>query len=121
MNRFTLGLALLLAVAGVQAASGQYVVYYPATAAAYAPVTTYYAAAPVTTYYAPAAQPVTTYYAPSYSYYAPAPVTTYYAPAPVVAAPTTYVTRYRPILGGTVTTAYYGYVPAPRTYVYWRY
>jgi hypothetical protein len=57
-------------------------------------------------------------------YYPAAPVTTYYAPAPVAVAPaatTVYyptavpVTRYRPLLGGTVTR--WRYVNQP-TYVY---
>ena len=61
------------------------------------PVTAYYAPAPTTVYYA---APVTAYYA--------APVTAYYAPAPVAVART----RYRPILGGTVTRVRYGYAPA---------
>jgi hypothetical protein len=58
-----------------------------------------------------------------YQVYYPAPVTTYYAPGPVVAPapavayyPTAVpVTRYRPIIGGTVTR--WRYVNQP-TYVY---
>lgn len=87
--------------------------------------TVYYAApAPVTTaYYAP----TTTYYAPAPTtvYYAPAPVarTAYYAPAPVVAAPAPIVqTRYRPILGGTVSRVYYPpYRAAYPAIAYYRY
>ena len=63
---------------------------------------------PVTTYYAP-----TAYVAPVYT--APAPVVVY-RPA-VVTVPVAPVavsrTRYRPILGGTVTRVRYGYAPAP--------
>jgi hypothetical protein len=75
------------------------------------------------TYYAPA-MPVTTYYAPpetpvvQTSYYAPVPAapvvqTSYYAPAPAVAYRPVPVatTRYRPILGGTVTRIRTGYAP----------
>ena len=59
-----------------------------------------------------------------YQAYYPAPVTTYYAPGPVVMAPAPTVayyptavpvTRYRPIIGGTVTR--WRYVNQP-TYVY---
>lgn len=70
------------------------------------------------TYYAPAPVPITSYYAP-----APVPVTTYYAPAPAVSYQPVRVpyTRYRPILGGTVTryrTAYAPVVVAPTPVVY---
>jgi hypothetical protein len=66
-------------------------------------------------------QPVTAYYAPVpvTTYYAPAPVTTYYAPAPVTTVSyqpvARYRTRYRPILGGTVTRVRYGYTPVYTT------
>lgn len=59
------------------------------------------------------------YYQPAVAYY-PAPVyspgcayTAYYAPAPAVAyQPVARVrTRYRPILGGSVTRVRYGYAP----------
>lgn len=79
-----------------------------ATTAYYAPQTAYYAAPATTAYYAPA--PRTVYYAaPRRTVYYAAPVTTsyyapqtaYYAPAPIVQ------TRYRPILGGSVTRVYY--------------
>lgn len=58
-----------------------------------------------------------------YRVYYPAPATTYYAPAPVVAAAPTVayyptavpVTRYRPLIGGTVTR--WRYVDRP-AYVY---
>ena len=62
---------------------------------------------------------VVSYYQPTVAYY-PATVykpgcahTTYYAPAPAVAyQPVARVrTRYRPILGGTVTRVRYGYAP----------
>lgn len=76
-----------------------------------------------TAYYAPA--PVTTYYAPATAYYAPAPVTTYYAPTTAYYAPAAapiVQTRYRPILGGTVTRVYYpNYAPAYPAIAYYRY
>jgi hypothetical protein len=74
-----------------------------------------------TAYYAPA--PVTTYYAPATAYYAPAPTTVYYAPTTAYYAPAPIVqTRYRPILGGTVTRVYYpNYAPAYPTIAYYRY
>lgn len=59
-----------------------------------------------------------------YQVYYPAPVTTYYAPGPVAVAPAPAVayyptavpvTRYRPIIGGTVTRWRYVNQPA---YVY---
>jgi hypothetical protein len=59
-----------------------------------------------------------------YQVYYPAPVTTYYAPGPVTVAPAPTVayypsvvpvTRYRPLIGGTVTR--WRYVNQP-TYVY---
>ena len=62
--------------------------------------------------------PYVTYYQPVVAYHAPAvvvPQTVYYAPAPapVVYQPTARVrTRYRPILGGTVSRVRYGYAPA---------
>jgi hypothetical protein len=94
-------------------------VYYaqpaPVTTAYYAPTTTYYAPAPATVYYAPAPVATTAYYTP-----APVATTAYYAPAPV-AAPIVQ-TRYRPILGGTVTRAYYPtYSPAYPAIAYYRY
>ncbi len=64
-------------------------------------------------------QPVTVYRpAPVYysSYYAaPAPVV-YAAPAPVYQPVTRVRTRYRPILGGTVTRVRHGYAPAYYSY-----
>jgi hypothetical protein len=123
MNR----LVVLLAVAAVMSWAGMaqaqccgapVVSYY-----APAPTTVYYAA-PTTACYAPQAvyySPYTSYYAPQTSYYAPqtscyAPQTVYYGPAvgPVV------TTRYRPILGGSVSHVYY---PAARPWVsgYWPY
>jgi hypothetical protein len=82
-----------------------------------AQVTYYPPAVPVTTYYAPAI-PLRTFYAP-----AAVPVTTYYAPAPVVRYQPVPVatTRYRPILGGTVTrvrTAFSPVVVNPVPVVY---
>jgi len=101
-----------------QTALGQvYQVYYPT------PTTVYYASdspaaccAPVTTCYAPSCCAPTccapTCCAPeaTTAYYAPAPTTVYYAATPVV------TTRYRPILGGTVTRTRYVYQPV--TYGY---
>ena len=64
--------------------------------------------------------PYVTYYRPATVYYAPAPVRTVvyrpcYTPAPapaVVYQPATrVVTRYRPLLGDTVTRVRYGYAP----------
>lgn len=56
-----------------------------------------------------------TYYSPTTVYYAPAPVavTSYYAPAPVVTYQPVSIahTRYRPILGGTVTRYRTAYAP----------
>jgi hypothetical protein len=59
------------------------------------------------TYYSPAV-PVTACYAP-----APVVYTSYYAPAPVVAYQPVAIarTRYRPILGGTVTRVRPAYSP----------
>jgi hypothetical protein len=75
------------------------------------------------TYYAPPV-PVTAYYVPPVapvvqtSYYGPAPVapvvqTSYYAPAPAIAYRPVPVatTRYRPILGGSVTRIRTAYAP----------
>lgn len=127
MNRLTAVLALGSVLCGAGVASAQcaqvcyyqpQTVYYAAAPAAtsscpqtscYTPTTTYYA--PATTYYAP----TTAYYAPTTTYYAPA-TTAYYAPAPIVQ------TRYRPILGGTVSRVYYpSYYPAYPTIAYYRY
>lgn len=89
MNRLVVLLALvaILAWAGVAQAQccGQ-------------PTVAYYAPAPTVAYYPP---PTTVYYAPRTVYYAP-PRVAYYAPAPVP-APAVVTTRYRPILGGTIT------------------
>jgi hypothetical protein len=75
------------------AAEAQVVTYY------YHPATAFYGPPPVAAYPAPA-------------YVAPAPVVAYYAPPPVVYQPTARVrTRYRPILGGTVSRVRYGYTP----------
>lgn len=73
----------------------------------------------VTSYYAP----TTVYYAPAPRVYAvaspvvvaepaPAPTVTYYAPPAIIHQPVARVrTRYRPILGGSVTRVHYGYAP----------
>lgn len=58
------------------------------------------------------------YYQPVTTYYAPVPVTTYYAPPVTTVAyqPVARVrTRYRPILGGSVTRVRYGYTPVYTT------
>jgi len=111
MNRLlgaAIAFAVILAVAE-PAGAQVYQTYYAG------PATAYYAPAPVTAYYAPA--PVTTCCAP-------APVTAYYAPAPTVAYYPTAVatTRYRPILGGTITRWRYVNRPAyayPATVAYY--
>lgn len=72
-------------------------------------------------YYQPAVvyRPAPVYYS---SYYAPAPAVVA-APAPVYQPVTRVRTRYRPILGGTVTRVRHGYAPAyyspaPAVYAY---
>lgn len=82
-----------------------------AEAQAYGPYVTYYPAA--TTYYAPAPAPVAYVAASPVVIEAPPPVVTaYYAPPAVVYQPAArVVTRYRPILGGSVSRVRYGYVP----------
>lgn len=75
----------------------------------YAP--SYVAPAP-TVVYRPV-QPVV-YHSPVVQVAAPAPVVYH---SPVVAAPVV-TTRWRPILGGTVTRVRYGYAPAPVYYPY---
>jgi hypothetical protein len=99
MNRF----ALLTAAAAVWFTCG----------AAEAQWTTVYYGPPAAVYYHPAPAVATTaYYAPAPQtvYYAPAPRAVYYAPAPVAAVPV-YTTRYRPLLGGTITRVRYRYAP----------
>ena len=69
--------------------------------------------------YVAAYQPVTVYSTPA----SPCcPQTVYYAPAvPAYQPVVQYRTRYRPILGGTVTRVRYGYTPvyaAPVVYAY---
>ncbi len=83
MNRLVVLLAFVVIMAWVGVAQAQ---------CCGQPTVTYYAPAPTVAYYAP---PTTVYYAarPRVAYYAPAPV-----PAPVVVT-----TRYRPVLGGTVS------------------
>ena len=122
MNRVIalLAWASVMLWAGVAAAQVAQVCYYEPTTVYYQPAPAYY-----TSYYAPA--PVTTYYAPAptTACYAPAPTTVYYAaaPAPVVVAPGPVVTtRYRPILGGTVTRVHYPwYGSAYPAIAYYRY
>lgn len=103
-------------------ASAQYVTYYQPTA--YQPTVSYYApayaAAPIV---APAAYTVArpvTYTVASpvmvestpVAVPAPVPVTTYYrAPGIAYVAAPQVVTRYRPLLGGTVSRVRYGYAP----------
>jgi hypothetical protein len=82
---------------------------------------TYYQ--PMTVYSPPVvATPQTVYYTPQTAYYTPqtvyyTPQTVYYAPAPAVSyQPVARVrTRYRPILGGTVTRVRYRYAPVYHT------
>jgi len=133
MKRFALlVLALGLGVVAVGEAQAQYVTYFRPTTTYYAPAPVTYTvaspviapapvvtspavvaapvtpvpvleAAPTVAYYPAAPAPTVTYYAPA----APAPTVTYYAPAPAPRVGWTLgsraVTRYRPILGGTVT------------------
>jgi hypothetical protein len=77
----------------------------PSDAQAHVPYVTYYQ--PVTVYSPPV---VVT---PHGVHYAPAPHTVYYAPVPTVSyRPVARVrTRYRPLLGGTVTRVRYRYAP----------
>lgn len=114
-----LGLVVVLSWSGVAAAqccggcATETVAYAEpvATTAYYAPTTAYYA--PTTAYYAPAPVATTAYYAPTTAYYAPAAVV---APGPIVQ------TRYRPILGGTVTRVYNPtFMPAYPSVAYYRY
>jgi hypothetical protein len=59
-----------------------------------------------------AAQVYVTYYQPAPACAPPAAYATYYAPAPVVYQPVARATtRYRPLLGGSVTRVRYGYAP----------
>ena len=82
---------------------------------------TYYQ--PMTVYSPPVvATPQTVYYTPQTAYYTPqtvyyTPQTVYYTPAPAVSyQPVARVrTRYRPILGGTVTRVRYRYAPVYHT------
>jgi len=105
MNRFAMLIAVGAACCWSTAAEAQW-------------VTTYYRA-PTTVYYSPVPAVATTaYYAPAPHavYYAPAPRVAYYAPAaaPVAAVPV-YTTRYRPLLGGSITRVRY----APATVAYY--
>jgi hypothetical protein len=138
MNRWMalLGCVVVLSWGGVAAAqccggcATETVAYAEpvATTAYYAPTTAYYA--PTTAYYAPTSAyyaPTTAYYAPTTAYYAPttayyAPTTAYYSPAAVVAPGPIVQTRYRPILGGTVTRVYNPpYMQAYPSVAYYRY
>jgi len=96
MNRLLGACVALVAVFAVaECADAQvYQVYYPA------PMTAYYAPTPV----AVAPAPATVYY-PTAAY----PTTAYYPTAVAT-------TRYRPLIGGTVTR--WRYVNRPTTYVY---
>jgi hypothetical protein len=89
----------------------------PSDAQAQVAYVTYYQ--PMTVY-----SPPVVYAAPQTVYYAPAP-TVAYAPAPAVTyEPVARVrTRYRPLLGGTISRVRYGYAPvyyppAPVVYAY---
>jgi len=104
MNRFTMLIAVAAVCCSTAAAEAQW-------------VTTYYRA-PTTVYYSPAPAVATT------AYFAPAPRVAYYAPAPApVAAVPVYTTRYRPLLGGSITRVRYRYAPvtyaAPATVAYY--
>ena len=103
MKRVCLGIAVAIAaLAGVDAAEAQ-VVYRTY----YAPATVYYAPQPVPYY---VASPVVATPAPVVA--APVPTVTYYRAPTVVQQPVAQVrTRYRPILGGTVSRVRYGYAP----------
>jgi hypothetical protein len=107
--------ALGLVACGSSAARAQYVTYYapaPRVVTYYAPAT--YAPAPVIA----AAPAPTPYYVGSPVVVepavvaAPAPVVTYYRAPAVAYQPVAHVhTRYRPILGGTVSRVRYSYMP----------
>jgi hypothetical protein len=116
-------LALLAGLAalawGAADAEAQYVTYYQPTVSYYQPSVSYYAPAPVVapTAYT-VARPLTyTVASPVVApapvvVPAPVPVVTYYrAPAVSYVATPQVVTRYRPILGGTVSRVRYGYAP----------
>ena len=91
MNRFALMIAAAAMCCAPATADAQLTtVYYPAPVA----TTAYYAPAPHAVYYAPAPQTV---------YYAPVRRTVYYAAAPAVAVAPVVTTRYRPLVGGSVT------------------
>jgi hypothetical protein len=91
MNRLLVAVvALAIGLAAAESARAQvYRAYYPA----------------------PAPVAVTSYYAPGPVAYAPAPTTVYYPAAPAVVA----TTRYRPLIGGSITRWRYVNRPA---YVY---
>ncbi len=86
----------------------------PSDARAQVAYVTYYQ--PMTVYSPPVvATPQTVYYTPQTVYYSPQ--TVYYTPAPAVSyQPVAHVrTRYRPILGGSVTRVRYRYAPVYHT------
>lgn len=112
-----LAAALGLVACGSSESQAQYVTYYapaPRVVTYYAPAT-YAAPAPVVAA-APAPAPYVVgspvVVAPAPVVAAPAPVVTYYrAPAVAYQPVPQVVTRYRPILGGTVSRLRYSYVP----------
>lgn len=94
---------LWLGSQGVAQAQIAYVTYYQ-------PMTVY---SPPVVYSAPVAQTVAAVPTPQTVAALPTPQTVFYAPAPTLAyQPVARVqTRYRPILGGTVSRVRYGYAP----------
>jgi hypothetical protein len=127
------GSLVVLSCAAMSSVEAQYVTYYaPAAVAPAAPVLT---APTVTTYYAPAVPaPTVAAYIPSYTVARPlaytvaspivapapvevlpppaVPVVTYYRAPTIAYAPVPQVvTRYRPILGGTVSRVRTTYMP----------
>lgn len=119
MKRFTLSLIAGFAVlAGASAATAQvpYISYYQPSTVYYAPTGVTYST-PTVTYSRPTSYlPTTTYYAPTTTYYAP--TTRYYAPASTYVGPSSpyysypTVSRYRPLLGTTVSRYVTGYAPS---------
>lgn len=109
----TLGVAAALLVgSGLAQAQVPYVTYYrPSTVYYSTPVgSSYVTSSPTVTYYSGPAS-YSTYY-PSTTYY---PATTYYSPGySYYSAPV--VSRYRPVLGGTVSRYVTGYVPTYYAY-----
>ncbi len=115
VQAIAVALGIAAAFAGATNAHAQYVTYYR-------PVTAYYAPAPVVAPVAyTVASPVTYTVASPVTYMVAAPVVAPVAPAPTVtyyraptvgyaAVPQVY-TRWRPILGGTVSRVRYTYMP----------